>query len=203
MEITKTEIDKIDAALGKMGVAYMDIRMELTDHVANELENCEGDFDSELAAYLKKNKKSIKRTNRKMFFASSGGAYVELFKNIKQIRFLIGFSVAFSVIYKLCENLNQTDVFRWCLMVFCIVGGAASFLMLFRMFVRRRSYSGSIGFSVLMLVILYLTIYLIKFEYTGSALVLMCLYLSIITVGSVAMLITAEKQYQLYKQRYA
>lgn len=203
MKISAEQIKQIDIALGKMGVAYMDIRCELTDHIANELEAKEGDFDTELSIYLKQNKKHIRRTNRKMFFLSSAGAYKELVKTLIKPVFIVGFLMLAITMLLLNNYVGHENVMQFSFLVFCCVSSYISFAMLFRMFYRRRSYSGSIGFSLVVLVLLYLSIFVMGWDGATKYSMVTGVYFAFVIVTTIAMLITSEKQYSIYKLRYS
>jgi len=47
-KLTLEQIVLIDAALKKIGIAYIDTRYEMTDHIATALEELPGDFDKKL-----------------------------------------------------------------------------------------------------------------------------------------------------------
>jgi hypothetical protein len=203
MKITAAQIKEIDKALCKMGIAYMDIRCELTDHIANELEGKEGDFKTELTAYLKENKKQLRRTNRKMFFSSSGGAYLEVFKTLARPAFIAGYLLTGAAMQLLYRYMEREDAVNLFFLLFCIISSYTSFAFLFRMFYHKRSYSGSIGFSLVIMALLYLNIFMMDWQRAIESNVVITLYFSFILISSAAMLVTAEKQYRIYKLRYA
>ena len=201
MTLTAEQIKKIDTALGKMGIACLDIRYELTDHVANVLEEKGGDFENELEAYLKTNKKSLKKMNRKMFFSAMGGTYKILGKTMLKPYLLIGTMLLFGIMMLLKEVVSMEMLSRLALFVYCLVMGYTSYVFLFRTFMYRRSFSGGFGFGILSLALLYLSIFMSgKQDYFNDTAVV--LYFTIVIIGSIAMLITAEKQYKSYKFRY-
>ncbi|WP_297332787.1 hypothetical protein [Flavobacterium sp.] len=201
MKLTPEQITEIDRALGKIGIAYLDIRCELTDHVATQLEAEGGDFETELARYIKENKKSLRRTNRKMFFATSAGAYAEVFKTLARPGFLILFIAFFGLMQLLLQFMAAENVGRIGFFIFCIVSSYLSFRFLIRTFYTRRSYSGAVGFSIFSLAILYITLYAGGWlAATGD--IAVSLYYALINTVTLAMIATSEKQYKLYKSRY-
>jgi hypothetical protein len=49
MTLTKADIQKIDSYLKENGISYWDIRLEMIDHIACEIENKKGSYDFESA----------------------------------------------------------------------------------------------------------------------------------------------------------
>ena len=63
-KLTEAQIGHIDKALKGIGIAYRDIRQEMTDHVATSLEDMEGDnFYLNLKHYMHVHKKELIATN--------------------------------------------------------------------------------------------------------------------------------------------
>lgn len=201
MKLTQDNIKSIDAALGKIGIAYLDIRYELTDHVANVLEQKDGDFETELDAYIKENKKQLKRLNRKMFFSGMGKAYKELgLSLLKPLPIVVSIAVSAVVLLAL-PTLGQENLVVFLFLNFCIITSVSCYLFLYRMFRHRKQYSAGIGYSFLVLALLYLSLFIMDWqEYLPGALVMA--YYSAVAVCSVVMFTTAEKQYKRYKLRY-
>ncbi len=57
------QLQFIDNYLKSSGVKYLDIRYEMTDHIATALENSEGDFYDNFRLYMLDNKKSLLASN--------------------------------------------------------------------------------------------------------------------------------------------
>jgi len=62
--LTKDQIQFTDRYLEKSGIKYMDIRQEMTDHVATALENEEGDFYENFRQYMVQHKQGLMQSNR-------------------------------------------------------------------------------------------------------------------------------------------
>ena len=61
MKLTEKQIAHIDVALKDIGVAYRDIRQEMTDHVATAVEEMEGDnFYVNFKEYMRLYKKNLR-----------------------------------------------------------------------------------------------------------------------------------------------
>ncbi|MFD2602371.1 hypothetical protein [Flavobacterium suzhouense] len=61
--LTTEQIQCIDDLLRMLQVEFLDIRYEMVDHIASELEAMEGDFKENLKAYFVMNKLSILQQN--------------------------------------------------------------------------------------------------------------------------------------------
>ncbi len=201
MKLTQDNIKNIDSALGKIGIAYIDIRYELTDHVATVLEQKDGDFEIELEAYIIENKKHLRKLNRKMFVAGLTKSYKELGLNLLKPLPIVGSIVVFAVAMLMLPVVGQEILTRILFLLFLLFTGITTFSTLNRMFRYRKQYSGGIGYGFLVLAFLYLNVFMMGWQnYLPSAVVV--LYYAIVAVCSVVMMITAQKQYKRYKLRY-
>jgi len=63
-KLTTQQIQFIDGRLKKAGIYFVDIRCEMTDHIASELETLDGDFYDNLREYIETHKKEITSQNR-------------------------------------------------------------------------------------------------------------------------------------------
>ncbi len=82
MKLTETQIKFIDKYLKNSGVDYLDIRYEMTDHVATAIENKEGDFYDEFKAYMTENKRELLNSNNKFRRTARNKAIKLLFSNM-------------------------------------------------------------------------------------------------------------------------
>ena len=202
MKLTLQQIQSIETALGKAGVAYADIRYEMADHIAILLEEKGGNFEDELAEYIKVNKKHLKKLNRKMFFMAALGAYRKLGQTLVSPGFLAGLALLTLSAVLLSTRVEQELLIRVLFFIFCIAGGGSSYLFLYRIFRYRRQYSGGVGFSFLTLVLLYLGIFMMDWRHYIGSTILIMLYYSFSVVCAAGMYITAERQYRQYKLKY-
>ena len=201
MKLTQDNIKSIDIALGKIGIAYLDIRYELTDHVATALEQKDGEFETELEVYIKENKKQLKKLNRKMFFAGFGKSYKELGQSLLKPLPVVGSISVFTIAMFMLPVVGQEVLIRILFLLFLLFTGITTFSTLNRMFRYRKQYSGGIGYGFLVLAFLYLNVFMMGWQnYLPGAVVV--LYYAIVAVCSVVMMITAQKQYKRYKLRY-
>jgi Na+/melibiose symporter-like transporter len=63
-KLSGQQIRFIDGCLERMGVEYVDIRQEMTDHIASALETQEGDFYYNLRVYVGRNKRDLLQQNK-------------------------------------------------------------------------------------------------------------------------------------------
>nr|WP_322625463.1 hypothetical protein [uncultured Flavobacterium sp.] len=80
--LTISEIKFIDTYLSNSGVEYLDIRYEMTDHVAKAIENMDGDFMEDFKSYMIKNKQQLLSDNRKFKRLAAVHAVKELGKTL-------------------------------------------------------------------------------------------------------------------------
>jgi hypothetical protein len=64
-KITEKQIQFIDDRLYNLGVKYIDIRYEMVDHIASELEAMDGDFGTNWTEYFIMNKNEILKQNKR------------------------------------------------------------------------------------------------------------------------------------------
>jgi len=103
MELTKEQIKKIDLFLEGIGIEYIDIRFEMVDHIASEIENTVEDtnaffkyngFQTPFIKYMLSRKKeyfdSYKKQKRKAFWFNIKRTLIAVFKeSIKPINFIV------------------------------------------------------------------------------------------------------------------
>lgn len=202
MKITLQNIDCIDARLIKMGVAYIDIRAELTDHIATALESKEGNFETVFEDYMTQNKKQLKRMNHKMFFNSFVGSHVQILKAMVKPVFMVAFVVLFAVAYLLSNFVALPTLTRIMFCLFCVVGSVTSILSLVRTFSGKYNYSGVLGYGITTLVLLYLGIYMLGWQQSIASNIPVLLFYTLTVIASVVMFVTSQKQYKRYRLQY-
>lgn len=111
MYIGNIEIRKIENKLVDMGFRFADIRFELTDHVANALEETEGTFDYALKHYLHTNKKQLENTYHKLVNRYRLQAYKKFFGNVFSVNNLVACALTASVCI-LLYNTAGADAFN-------------------------------------------------------------------------------------------
>lgn len=146
MKLTKDNISLLEKTLiKKHGVIYLDLRLEIMDHLATELEQLEGDFEEIFPNFIESKKEFIKKTYISLNRQSSRTGAKLLLKNIFSIKFILCF-----IVMTLCiSNLVDINGKVWFLENFdvlpIILPAPITFLFLFKMFsFKRKSFTGSI-----------------------------------------------------------
>ena len=88
-KITKDQIQFIDGYLEKAGMKYIDVRYEMTDHVAAALENYNGDFYENFKEYMVVHKKDLMDSNRHFRKLARNKAFGILKNNFLKLPFWI------------------------------------------------------------------------------------------------------------------
>ncbi|AWH84464.1 hypothetical protein HYN59_04730 [Flavobacterium album] len=124
MRLTEEQIRFIDSYLKNAGVEYLDIRCEMTDHVAAALEEQEGEFMDNFKAYMLRHKKGLLASNRKFRRIAGRKAVLLLLRNLAGLRFLIMLATIISVTYLMVQAYDLetvTDNFFTGFMLFFVV----------------------------------------------------------------------------------
>lgn len=99
MKLAANNIKFIDRYLENSGVKYIDVRMEMTDHIATALEEMDGDFYDNFKSYMIANKSLFLNTNRKFIRAAIGTALRTIGQQMVGPWFLLPFSFMLCVLY--------------------------------------------------------------------------------------------------------
>lgn len=139
MKLTKENIDHIDKMLfKKFGIFYIDIRMEILDHLASELEQKEGVFDAVFPEFLESKKDFIKQTHIELNRKSSQKGMRKLFSNIFSLKFLTGYALMTVLVWYLSSITSK----EWMLNNFDVLPGVIpapiSLVLLYIMFFSKR-----------------------------------------------------------------
>lgn len=98
-KLTTEQIQCIDDLLRMLQVEFLDIRYEMVDHIASELEAMEGDFKENLKAYFVMNKLSILKQNEIAKKAAKKKALKLYFKTIAEPMVITAAMVMFAIVY--------------------------------------------------------------------------------------------------------
>lgn len=166
MKLTKENISFLDDILiKKHGVIFMDIRLEILDHLASQLEQMEGDFEEVFPNFIEKQKEFIYQTNLQLNKHLSKSSARLLFTTIFSFKFLQCYLILLFINFSIVSFKGK----NWFLQYFdtlpIILPAPISILVLVTLFSsKRRSYSisfVSITNSVL-LTYIFLFLYLIR-----------------------------------------
>lgn len=89
MKLTANDIKFIDSYLTNSGVKYIDIRMEMVDHIATALEETDGPFYETFKRYMAANKSQFLSTNKKFTNAAIGTSLKSIGKEMMGPWFLV------------------------------------------------------------------------------------------------------------------
>lgn len=202
--ITTNQIQLIDESLKKIGVSYIDIRYEMTDHIATALEDDEKDrpFEHKLKGYIVNHKKELQKINKKFMFISMVNAYKKLLYNMFTIRFLALFFLVYLNAFLLSLFMERESVTRLLFIVIAIIICAASFSSIYNLLKKRDSHSFNHGLSFVNVITLYPSIFMMGWqrEITSDNMVL--LYYTVVIWVSIIMGITMRQLNAQYKLRY-
>ena len=95
MVLSKENIAVIDKILlKKHGLIYRDIRLEILDHLASELENSEGTFDEKIAEFMAAKKDFIQKTNQRLTQQYSKNGLQQVAKTVFSLPFILLYAIA-------------------------------------------------------------------------------------------------------------
>lgn len=201
-KLTEYEIYSIDAALKKIGISYVDIRYEMTDHIAAALEETEGNFENNLSKYIISHRKELRKTNRKFVFISMVNAYKKLLANMFTRNFLALFLIIFINASLVGLFIERESVIRIMFIAFAVVVCISYFPGLYSVLKKRDSHSYSHGFSFLGLIMLYTSIFMMVWQREIADDNLVLLYYTTILSVSVIVNSTIKQFNTQYKLRY-
>lgn len=200
--LTNEQIEKIHAALKKTGVLYVDILHEMTDHIASELEDTDGDFDRNLRLYMGRHKKELRRLNRKRIFVSWGESYKGLFKNAFSLKFIAFFGLLFIALTGLTRVMDRDDFVTLMLFVFIFANGAISFPQVYRMLKKKDQYSVGEGIAVLNIFVFFPGLFMIRYIREIPSDIYVTLYFTVL-IGVCAVMAVTIRRFKLgYIVRY-
>lgn len=201
-KLTNEQIEKIDVALAKIGIAYADIRIELTDHIASELENKDGDFDRNLKTYILDNRKAIRKLNFKFMAMASRKAYRVLAGHLFGWRSLVLATTIIISGYFLDKIIEREYLSMILFYGYAIASCANSFPQAIRAFKKKPSYSTASGFSIINLLSFYPAIFMMSWQREmENALPMIAFYAAIITI-TLAMYRANRKLSEQIRLRY-
>jgi len=98
-KLTPPQISFINKYLKNSGIEYVDIRYEMTDHVATAIEDMDGDFYDNFTQYMLEHKKQLLESNKKFGRTARNKAVKQLFTNMVSRLGIIIFGAIFSLFY--------------------------------------------------------------------------------------------------------
>lgn len=110
--LTNEQIQAVDSALFSIGIKFLDIRIEMTDHAAATIEAMEGTFERKLRKYIFENKAELKKNYSQFRTNASIKAVKLLISNVFTVRFLAFLSLVYALLYAdyKYEGMEETAV---------------------------------------------------------------------------------------------
>jgi len=205
MKLTEKQIALIDKALIKAGINYIDIRIELTDHIAVALEQKDERFEHHLKGYILQHKSELKKLNRRFIGIAMGKAYKQLFITMLKPLFLLITAAVFAIGYALNTFWGRANTILALFLIYmaicCLITSLSGANLFDATFNRKKQYSYSFGFSFIYVLMYCPTMYLfLHQEYCSDKWLVFCF--TIVVALSLAMYVTAKKIGKKYKLQY-
>lgn len=202
-KLTPSEISFINDYLKNSGVKYVDIRYEMTDHVATALEELDGDFYDNFKEYMVKHKEQLLKSNKEFARKAWINALKGLFENMVSRWGIIIFGVTFCLFCLMMAFMEE----KLMGLVFDTVPGII-FLMLVINWTssnfskQGESWSGSDKILAVANLLIYVLITLIKPERLIDTMPVLAYYYSAMITFMVMAYVSFIKQKRKYKLQY-
>ena len=145
MKLTKENIEVINATLIKKGVHYIDIRIEIIDHFASELEKMDGDFETNFPLLLDNSKDFVKQMQLSFQKLELSNGFRNLFRSIFSKRFLIAYFFFVLIIFLVVKNVGS-DRFLYDLeLIPILLPGPITLILLYTTFASKSKSRDLIG----------------------------------------------------------
>lgn len=197
-KLSNEQIQFIDNYLYNSGVRYIDIRSEMTDHVATALETMEGDFGQNFSGYMISNKKELLSGNMIFKAGALSRALASLWDNYTNSKFLIFIAFLTLFSFVMVSQIGYEELYT-CFML----GNVALFfgfyiLWIYFWVVKKNRYSVIDRLLLISWVIPMLSRFEGLIDNDKVKLILILLYSSII----LALFLTIINVHRKYKIRY-
>lgn len=199
MKLNEAQTLYIDKALQKIGIHYYDVRLELTDHVASYLEKQEGDFNDNLATYIKENKKMLRRLNFRFMMVGARKGLKLLIANLLSWPVALVF-IAIITMGKIIQQFAVPDdvrVFMW--LIFCACNIMSSHKGVMTIIRKRDDYSFTGGIGFLPGVIFFTSIPVLNMMPSANYLIV---YFALASAFAMNIYFTVKKLYRQYRSIY-
>jgi len=197
-KLTTDQLHFIDTYLKNSGVEYVDIRYEMTDHIACALEEQEGDFSERFRVYMIQNKLNLLSGNSRFKRLALRRAGSELLKTLCQPWLIGGLLVLVFTIYYFFSEADVADTafyLKMTSMILYFTGMAKAY--------NKDKYSVmSYLYGVLGIIFMNLGNIISPERLTHNLWIIFTFYAALIIMGY-AFSITAFRIQKQYKTRYA
>lgn len=120
-KLSAAQIQFIDDYLYNAGVYYIDIRCEMTDHVATAIEAMGGDFRQNFFGYMARNKRELLASNKKFKSGAMSRACTSFLANYRNPKFLIGIAVFTLFVFGMANRFGYEEVYGYFFMSHLVV----------------------------------------------------------------------------------
>lgn len=112
-KLSPAQIQFIDDYLYNAGVYYIDIRYEMTDHVATALEVMEGTFEQNFFGYMASHKRELLASNKKFKSEAFSRACKAFWDNYKNPKFLACIAVFAFLVFVMANQFGYEEVYGY------------------------------------------------------------------------------------------
>ncbi|MHA3788469.1 hypothetical protein ACX0HA_09690 [Flavobacterium hauense] len=196
--LTNEQIQFIDNYLYNAGVHYVDIRCEMTDHVATAIEDMEGEFGYNFSRYMAVHKRELMASNRSFRKKAFGTAVRILFKNCVKPVFLVGTTLFTALAFLLTKAVGYSEVSDALMIGHLVAYFCLYFSWIYFWMFKKNRYS---VIDRLLLVSFFLPV-LNRFEKNIENETLMLVFLSLYTAFEIALIYTVLQFHKQYKVRF-
>lgn len=203
MQVTDNQIKFIDQYLENSGVKYLDIRYEMTDHIATALEEKEGVFYDDFQAYMAKNKAELLSSAKKFSKAATIRAFKTLVKGFVKPQFYIVATILFTAAIVLNQRgYNDTVFTGFTILYFLLCGIIFSSYIHMVVINKKPEWSGVNRFHYAAALTVYILFLAVKPQTIFTDDIYLFLYYALI-ISFVVMIISSYlKLRKIYKLRF-
>lgn len=196
--LTKEQVQFIDDYLYNQGVHYIDVRYEMTDHVATALENMEGGFRDNFSAYMRVNLMELLATNKKFKRKASSEAWKLFMGMLQKPSFMLAVALGLLLAF-VSEKYMGIDVVSDVFMVMHLIVYASFYFCWIYFWAFKKNRYSVIDKLLMISFFLPMTFRLNdSIEQKQILLVFYSLYTGLIT----ALLLTVVQIYKKYRLRF-
>lgn len=202
MKLTETQIKQIDAALIKAGINYADIRAELTDHIATDLEKEDDRFAHHLKGWIVFKKPELKRLYRKFLWIAAGRSLRALAANAVKPWFWLCFTALLAAGKFVGAQLEREDALWYYILAFEFCTAVGSLPTLYTVLIKRQSYSVTHGLGFVPALLMFPGIWAMRWLEGIENLDVILLFYTVLCTTGIAVFVTARRLLANYKLRY-
>lgn len=196
------QLQFIDHYLENSGVEYVDIRMEMTDHVATALEKQDGDFYDNFRMYMLQHKQELLKNNKHFKRLATKRAFKAVGKTlIKPWFFVLPFVIVYGCLYfaKIIGTTEMAYNLEMAYMALFLILGISYFIY---MQVAKRQFSVASKALSIPILIMYFLFNLLKPLRTQGSDLMTFVILSVLITIAVAIPVTFYSLNRKYRIQY-